>query len=81
MKAKLLLAFVVVATILAANYFFETFAQGTPAPQCQCQYPNGGGYGVLKPISPPVDGSQYTCEVKRCYLRVVAFDTVDEGSY
>lgn len=43
-----------------------------PAPQCNCQYPdnNGNQYGVKRPINPPVDGSMYTCEVKRCWLPV-----------
>jgi len=56
--------------VIAGSYFSKTSAQGSPAPECTCQYPNGGGYGTLQPIDPPVDGSKFTCKVKTCYLKI-----------
>ena len=76
-KRLLLTASLATASLVGAyGVLVPTAAQDYAAPKCMCKYPGPPEeYGVLKPVTEPNDGNKYTCEVKKCWLEINAFDS------
>jgi hypothetical protein len=79
---RLVLVTALVSVSIAGVYslIVPTSAQDYASPQCECKYPGPPEqYGVKKPAMGTNDNHIYTCEVKKCWLPVSAFDPESGG--